>query len=705
MGTNIDASYDNSVPSASNGDVYVKDGIHRLTVEDILSIIQVPLTRSQLESLGDLLDSAQRYKGSNETHVTVEPSLWQQVSVLQRKIRNGLSAANTIAVTVEESGPNLFVLCHYYERRFDMRCVCVDVIRRSEMLDTADSNIGWYTGSSCDSENSQQNRILGKLFQRIANNLSYWEIRYKVIGVVTAGRGVGCGRWRCLPEALIDSKRDINKEESLQCTWGRATRATNEASEIGCDRNGFGSGGWNDCRIGVVPCLVDTLERIVTESICQHEIFEERFIVPLSELMFKALMDRNFVQCKKSKEWTSQVELPIRNVSLQSMAFIFDFVYENMSDIEKAVRKNTGNGEDLVLGKIEVEEIKVVRDVLEAFCSAVSAIRIEETNRESHKSWCCERSSAGLPVMRTLHERLEKLAEEIADPMQYLVGLALHVVHNEWREMEKSEIHGCSALLDPRFKTEYFSSKEAVSNIVNVVVELCDAERRRKRVLRTRERRRRDGAEIHQVSGSDSGRTDSGSGGVTSRETVDRHGGNDEARGSRHHEGRCSADGESGDKGGGCGRDELDYLMDAIAPSQRVSASDVMVYLSEGRAELSENVEEYWERNHLRWPFLTSVATRYSLIPCCCFGLERATKRTGVERGGMDIEKDVGGECSLALAKGLSSAVNGGIASAGGIRHGESTRVNTDGHKADSKFGEELGREFLRINLIIAESQ
>lgn len=703
-----------------NGDMPLKESSHRLTVEDILSVIQVEPTRSQLEALRNLLDSVQRHEGGEDMHMTLEPSLWQQVSVLQRKIRNGLSAANTIAVTVEKNGSNLFVLCHYYERRFDTQCVCVDVIPRSEMLGTTETGDIINMDEDDKFDNSQNCEMLGKLFQRIANNLSYWKIRNKVVGVVVTGRGVGCGRWRFLPEALTGNESEKIGEGSSQCTW---RRTGNEVVENGASRDNSGLGVGNDARIGVVPCLVDTLERIVTESICQHEIFEKKFIVPLSELMFKALLDRNYFQHGKTKEWTSQIELPIRDITLRSMVFIFGYVCENMSEIKKAVQNSTNNGGDEILDKIKLEEVKVVREVLEAFSSAVTAIRIDDSSRECQRSWRCERSSAGLPIMCTLHERLEKLLEQIPDPMQYLVGLALHVVDNEWREMEKTETHGCATLLDPRFKTEYFSSKEAVSNVVNIVVDLCDAERRKKRLSRSTERRGGDET-TRQVSGSESGLTDSASGGLASWDNMDGHGGDsgnggnsstDDARRGGNKGSMSGGTNENFDKGGGCvqKRGEFDDLMDAIAPSQRVSAADVISYLGEGKAELSQNVEEYWERNQLRWPLLTSVATRYSLIPCCCFGLERATGGSGTElrsgtSAGTDNNKVIGAGGARALLKGLSNTATGVACEdvpSGNAHGGVSAAAITDGQRVVTKSGEELGREFLRSNLIIAENQ
>lgn len=698
-----------------NGDVPSKVVAYRLTVEDIMSAIRVELTRAQLDALQTLLDSRQGHRSGDDFRMTSQPSLWQQVSVLQRKIRNGLSAADTIAVTVEKSGSNLFVLCHYYERRFDARCVCVDVIPCAEMLDATDADDSNDTDLGRGPDDSQHFQMLGKLFQRITNNLSYWKIRYKVIGVVVAGRGVGCGRWRFLPEVSTKSDCDKNEEGSLQCTW----RSGNEGTENGGNRDCSGLGIWNDARIAVVPCVVDTLERIVTESICEHEIFEKKFIVPLSELMFTALLDRNFGRCRKAQEWMSQVELPIRNVTLRSMKFMLDYVCENMSTIEKAVRNSTDNSGDAVLGKIVLEEMKVVRDVLEAFSSAVAAIRIDDSNGECLRLWCCERSSAGLPIMRTLHERLEKLVEQMPDPMQYLVGLALHVVHNEWKEMEKTEIHGCATLLDPRFKSRYFSSKEAVSNVVTVVVDLCDAERRRKCLSRMREGRRSDGSATRQVSGSESGMTDSGSGGLASWDNTDGHRGNGTNGGNNSNDDARRAGNKASSSGGASenfetgsrGNEELDYLMDAIPPGQRVSAGEVMAYLNEGRTELSQNVEEYWERNHLRWPFLTSVATRYSLIPCCCFGLERATKGSSTEQGAgvehrTSRDKMAGMDDTRALLRGWSNAAASTACDGApsGSAYGRRTAATVaDGQKAETNSGEQLGREFLRSNLIIAE--
>lgn len=710
-----------NLPSVPNGDVPSKHVAYRLTVEDIMSAIRIELTRAQLDALQTLLDSFQMHRSDGDIGMTLQPSLWQQVSVLQRKIRNGLSAADTIAVTVEKSGSNLFVLCHYYERRFDARCVCVDVIPCADMLDMTDAEDSDDTEVGRGPGDSQHFQMLGKLFQRITNNLSYWKIRCKVIGVVVAGRGVGCGRWRFLPEGSTKSDCDKNEEGSLQNTW----RTENEVTENGGNRDCSGLGIWNDARIAVVPCVVDTLERIVTESICEHEIFEKKFIVPLSELMFRALLDRNFGRCRKAQEWTSQVELPIRNVTLRSMVFMLEYVCENMSAIEKAVRNSTDNSGDVVLGKIVLEEMKVARDVLEAFSSAVAAIRIDDSNGECDRLWCCERSSAGLPIMRTLHERLEKLVEQIPDPMQYLVGLALHVVHNEWKEMEKTEIHGCATLLDPRFKSRYFSSKEAIGNVVSVVVDLCDAERRRRRLSRMREGRRSDGSATRQVSGSESGITDSGSGGLASWDNTDGHrrngtnGGlnsNEDARRAGNKASSSGGASENFETGGvGCGRsnEELDYLMDAIAPGQRVSAGEVMAYLNEGRTELSQNVEEYWEKNHLRWPFLTSVATRYSLIPCCCFGLERATKGTSTEQGAIveqrtDTGNMAGPSDTRALLRGWSSAAASKAcdgAPSGSARSQRTAATMADGQRAETNSGEELGKEFLRSNLIIAERQ
>lgn len=593
----------------------------RATHANFLSEMQVPLSPSQTDVLVcDFLDPSHSSRRSPIPQPTRpapvhEPFMYDQVSLLQSKIRHSLFAVDTVAITVEKKGLNRFVLCHYYGPRLDTRSVCLDVITSDELMQVVDTDdhqqqhqlatagidrhpmrSDIVNGLTHDVDAAHR-RAMRKLLQRVANNLEYWEIRHKVNVVVVTERGMGLGKWRRLPEASGNTdgtdnelkERETGRRRPRPFSVGFIDNGSDDALDVVGEAIMRGGG---DAGVPVMPCLITTIERIVTETICRHEIFEQRFTKPMSRVMLRALMDHDFVASDMAKVWSKRVQLPIRDVSLLQMSFVFDFFVNNMDDIVKAAQRGLNAQHDSDLELMRYDELRLIRDVLDAF---VAAIRTVGAARNVYGRWRCERCSASLPILCRLQERLNKVVERVIHPMQYVVGHAVHAVGREWRTLEKERMYGCATLLDPRFKADYFSCKEAVDKVERMVLELCEIERRR---------------------------SDLGSG--IGNSGMGKYGG---GVGSAHLRKEVSSDGHA-----------LEHFMESMMAEEGTSvgasvmarlSADVRSYLGEGATELSQDVEEYWERNQARWPILTKVATQFSLIPCCCCGLECATRGAG----------------------------------------------------------------------------
>lgn len=578
-------------------------------------------------------------------------ALSKQVSILHAKIRNELSQVDSIAVTVEKRGSNRFVVCHFYGPQRQTRYVCIDVITNQDLSSTLSIENDAVDCDTSPQDESTTNRVVGQnarhlsnLYERIANNLSFWKMREKVSTVLIAEKEVGSsGMYEFLPESKCG---DIERSRSLRENFTRGVSdesskssrrtapslrdcATNGSPQVDVDGNGNVNG---MKKIVVLPCMSETLERIVGEMICGHEGFARRFTDPMSRVMFKALMDREFAN-EVASCWTARVQLPIRNTSLDEMRFIFNFFEANMEAIEKAIGRS-GENEVIDMSEVENADMRLMRQVFNEFWTSVCTIR----GRRAFGGAQFERLSAALPIFGDLARGIEKgIQQASCGGIGEMLREAVVEIRGEMCRMEKDGMISCATLLDPRFKREAFSSKMQCERVECMVEALCEMEGRR----RMRE--------------------------------------NNNSNNSLEHVMDSMI----------CERDNGNWMMCGLG-----------TYLSERTILFDADVEEYWDRNATRWPLLAAVAARYWLIPCCCCGLECAARRCGGGGGvGGGTRNDANG--SEGLGGEDESKALGGNGGTGSSLTMMSKRGVKSEHGGDTS--NEVVMEFLWSNLLLSE--
>ena len=186
--------------------------------------------------------------------------------------------------------------------------------------------------------------------------------------------------------------------------------------------------------------------------------------------------------------------------------------------------------------------------------------------------------------MRQLIKSLEDLREHAGESLRAVLDAALDATVIQGKTIEAHELYACATLLDPRFKGNYFFTKEVADSAENIIVEACEMERRK---------------------------TDA----------------NRQGKNAATDQNLISPNNSL----------EQFMFMQSIIPQNVTASSSFSTYMAEPIAPYEQDVEEYWNRHWDRWPFLAKVASRYHLVPCSRAS-EKIAKLLERDCGGLDPE-------------------------------------------------------------------
>lgn len=557
---------DDGEEAMSHGDRQIASQETSAALIKFLAAVGLPLTTAKSQQLIQLLDVCTHSRISFPNTVELRDHvLSDQVTLLHSRIRRALSAADVIVATIEKRDKNSLLFCHYFAQNFNLRSVCLDVIHPAEVKEgfhsrvkppsTENSAFNQPRATRMFAGNSQH---ISKLLQRVSNNLDYWKITHKVSAVIVGEKGIMAGDSHFLPEPsnsgslpslAIREPPDTSSKSSRRNPLGsdqvsRQTYAKNAET-----------GPVSQTRIPVLTCLISTIERIITETVCQSDHITRFFIEPLSRGMFKALSDREFLLTEASVEWSEGLKLPVCDPSPWELQKLLSFYNAHMETVQHAVKRV--DPKDFAFQNMVKRDITLLHSLLEVFASCIKRVEPMDLQEMASKR---ERMSAALPVFRDLLETLESLYAQVGESLRAVVSNVVRAVRFQANTMEKQAVYAWAAFLDPRFKSRYLS-KDVVESVKSNVTVAC--------VEETKDGRRE---KIEGSVGTQSGRN----------------------------------------------FNSVTHYMDSLGCDNSAVPSALSSYLSEPPSGCNEDIDDYWNRNQGRWPFLAKVAARYIVIPSSC---------------------------------------------------------------------------------------
>lgn len=566
---------------------------------DFLAIMDLPLAASTSKGF-EALFSAARLQGHIPNISRLRTGmLLAQKKTLRAKIRNILAEAEKLVIVVENTKTCRIVLCRYFRRSLDFGHLCLEVIpcedpSQEDGNETKASVSDMYPSAASRPENRglTSTEQTCKLLGHLDKVLEVWEIREMVTAIVTSEIFLPADKTQFLFRKT--SRRNQSASGREESDSSRSSRQAPIYNEMNKEREDLYNGTAElNCttrnRIPVVSCLVSIVKRIVSDTICEDETVIRLFIEPMSRGLFKALADRSFVLSEDLQSRPVNLKLPLNNLSMEDMLALLEYFIHHL-DMVQALLKKQGGTSDMDIVCMQKGDLKFLHMLLRAFSDSLYLIRDVKQNGVVFRS---ERISIALPAMKQLLQKVETIYQQVGEPLKKVVMNVFQTVKFQCDGMESQEVYTCATLLDPRFKGQYFTSKNVADIAEASVTDAYEHERRR----------------------------------------------NEEKRHNKESAGNLQSILEAPPSA-------LDHFMDSMIADRTVLSTSLSSYLEEPTLDYTEDIEAYWRERQQKWPVLCEIATQYWLIPSTC-ETDRVHSVLGDYR---NVHSVVGNEASDALA-------------------------------------------------------
>lgn len=538
---------------------------------DFLAIMDLPLAASKSKGF-EALFSAARLQGHLPNIFRLRTGmLVAQKRALRAKIKILLAEAEKLAIVVENTNTCRIILCRYFRRSLDFGYLCLEVVPCGDPSpehgnETKASVSDVYPSASSRPENRAltSTKQMRQLSGHIDKVLEVWDIREKVTAIVTSEVFLPADKTQFLFRKTSRKNQSASGRDDSDSS--RSSRQTPIYNEMNKEKenlyNGTAELNCSPCnRIPMVSCLVSVVQRIVSDTICEDETVERLFIEPMSRGLFKALADRSFILSEDLQSRPLNLKLPLTNLSMEDMLPLLEYFIHHF-DMVQAVLNKQGGAIDMDIVCMQKGDLKFLHMLLSAFSDSLFLIRDVKQKGVVFRS---EHISIALPAMKQLLQKVETIYQEVGEPLKKVTMNVLRSLKLQYDAMESQEVYTCATLLDPRFKGQYFTSKDVADMAEASVTDAYESERRRNEEKRHNKESAGNLQNILEVPPSD-----------------------------------------------------LDHYMDSMIADRTVLSTSLSSYMAEPTLEYTEDIEAYWREHQQKWPVLCEIATQYSLIPSAC---------------------------------------------------------------------------------------
>eukprot|EP00177_Eucheuma_denticulatum_P008241 GFKZ01015000.1.p1 GENE.GFKZ01015000.1~~GFKZ01015000.1.p1 ORF type:complete len:1088 (+),score=131.32 GFKZ01015000.1:618-3881(+) len=547
---------------------------------DCLAIMELPLAASKSKGFTALFSGASvhvMFPSVTRMRASILPA---QIEALQAKLRGLLSRAEKLVIVVESTETGKALLCRYIEEGFKVKHICLAVISEHQVVDERRNNTNLSATGNChpslpNSSTLQQSRIdpqddgKRKLIEHVDWTIAKWDIREKVIAIVMPGGSSQPGRAAYLPRD--DYRRELNgtcREGSGSSTNSRQLRGYTDASR------GPGPPDVNESSDGlltrsidgipVIQCLVSTLQEIAAKTFCENDAVVRRYIEPMSRGIFKAWSDSNYLKTENASARPANLSLPLVGLSLENMLDALEYFTDHFERIQ-AVLKKQGGDQDMDILCMNKSDLELLKEMVVPFAQVIELV--QETKQRG-SALLSQQVSYAIPALKQLADKLDFLYQSATGELKDVCAHAYRETNYHYERFQCDELYSCATLLDPHFKSFYFSDQEQLQAVQARVTRACEKEKRRHEALRSLKA-------------------------MGQRNTTDQTAGTAAS---------------------------LDQFMDSMI-NGRDLLSSISAYVEEPVVDVGnhvQNTEDYWRSNQQKWPVLTKVALQYALIPSTC---------------------------------------------------------------------------------------
>lgn len=529
-----------------------------------LATMDLPLAAAKSKGVEALFTAARLQLHIPDLSRLHSGMLIEQKREMCSKIRNLLADAEKLVIVIEAAKTSHNVFCRYLKRGLVFGHLCLEVLPIDDQF-TEDENETKASESDIFplSSNLETNPVARGLERRsrLLNNvnkiLEDWDIREKTTAVVIS-EGVlyaeanqfHLQRKPTYPVSGRDGSDSLRSARQVPLFLDN-----HKESELLCSVSE---------RIPVISCIASVVEAIVADTICESDLVKQNFIEPMSRGMFKALADNTFLDAENVQSRPVTLKLPLSNLSMEDMLSMLGYFISHL-DLLQTVLKRKGDTSDIDILRMRKRDLTFLQTLLLAFSESLRDIRTVKHGAVFRS----ELISIALPAMNGLLKKVETIYREVSEPLKNepLKKVALDVfqaVKHQRDAMESQDIYICATLLDPRFKGEYFTSKDVAAVAEASINDAYERERQRQELRRHPKESAGNLQNIMEAP-----------------------------------------------------RNVLDRYMDSMRGRSMLSNS-LSTYLHEPLVERIEDIETYWRQQQQKWPELSAVAAQYALVPCVC---------------------------------------------------------------------------------------